>query len=282
MASFAVALVGSIMFVTWELKAEGPLFDLRVFRSSAVVTGAVCMSLVYVTFQGLQLLVPQYLRYVEDFTPLRTGVVMSVAGVIFFLLSPRSHLLVKRYGQRAVLVAALGFMAAGMAALAFLGPWGGLDNVLVGLCIYSVGFGIVVAPATAAIMVALPQEKARDGSAVNLVSRQVGGALGVALLGSLTSVVYRSHLSLTDLGLTPAQADRVEDSLSGALALGSTIDEARSKLLDAMADAAMVVGVQWALALAAALTLAGLVIAAMVLDPDEGRTPRPDAEDASG
>lgn len=178
--AFVVGLVALAGFVVWELRVAHPLFDVRVLTIAAVVAGALAMSMVYLTMQGIELLVPQYLQYVENYSTVAAGVAMLPIGLGLALLSPRSAGLADKYGQRTMLTATLGFMAAGMAVLGLVSVWGGVVNVVLGLIVFAIGFGLVVAPATSSIMVALPVSKAGDGASVNLVSRQVGGAIGIA------------------------------------------------------------------------------------------------------
>jgi len=207
---FSLGLLCTAGFIFWELQSKTPLFDLRVFKDSRVVGGALAMAVVYFTFQSIQLLLPQYLDYVVNLSSLQIGLTMLPFGLGLALFSPRSAHLVERHGQRKILLISLMFMAIGTAILTLLPIWGGLANVVTGACLYAVGYGSIVAPATAAVMVAIPKEKAGDGSAVNMVSRQVGGAVGVAITGSIASMVYRTGLSLGSFPLDAAEQSRVE------------------------------------------------------------------------
>jgi len=258
--SLVLGVLGTAGFVVWELRTRTPLFDLRVFRDPRVIAGALAMALVYFTFNSAQLLLPQYLGYVLNMNSLQTGLMMVPFGLGLVLLSPCSSRLVERRGQRAMLLFSLVFMALGMTVLALLPVWGGVANVLLGFCIYAAGFGLIVAPATASVMVAIPKEKAGDGSAVNMVSRQIGGAVGVAITGSMASVVYRAGLSLDSFPLNATQQGQVERSLSGVIALKDRLDPAVVLRLDTMADTAMLKGVAAAMALSALLTLLVSVI----------------------
>jgi EmrB/QacA subfamily drug resistance transporter len=263
----AVGLVCAAGFIAWELRANAPLFDLRVFRDNRVVGGALALAVVYFTFNSSQLLLPQYLAYVLDMSSAQVGLTMVPFGMGLALLSAHGSRLVGRHGQRAMLVAALTLMACGMALLALLPVWGGIANVLTGAAIYGLGFGLIVAPATSTIMVAVPKEKAGDGSAVNMVSRQIGGAVGVAITGAVANVIYRAGLSLDDFQLTPAEASSVERSLSGVIALNKELGTATALRLDTMADTAMVKGVAAAMGVSAALALLVAVIGFFALRP---------------
>jgi EmrB/QacA subfamily drug resistance transporter len=248
---FGVGLLCTVAFVRRELRCRVPLFDLRVFKDSRVVSGALAMATVYFTFNSTQLLIPQYLGYVLNLPSMQTGLMMSPLGVALVTLSPHSSRLVERHGQRVMLLFSLTFMAAGMIMLTLLPVWGGIANVLAGICIFGVGFGLIVAPATSVVMVAIPKEKAGDGSAVNMLSRQIGGAVGVAITGSLASAIYRHGLTLSGFPLSEPQQSAVERSLSGVIALNNQLEAATTARLDTMADAAMVRGVGVAMAICA-------------------------------
>jgi Na+/melibiose symporter-like transporter len=226
------------------------------------------MAMVYLSMNSILLLVPQYLEYVENLTSTQAGLTLIPLGLGLGLLSPSSAGLVERFGQRTMLSMSLGLMAFGMAILALVDVWGGRVNIVVGLIPFAVGFGLVVAPATSAIMVALPVAKAGDGSAVNMISRQVGGALGVALLGSLATVAYRNDLSLSGLGLSDDQQAEVESSLSGIESVSGQLSAATQSAVDAAADAAVTVGLQWGMIGGAVLVGSSAVFALRVRSPE--------------
>ena len=263
--ALAVGLVATGVFIAWELRSKAPLFDLRVFQDARVVGGALSMAVVYFTFNSTQLLLPQYLGYVLNMSSSQTGLTMIPFGLGLFLLSSRGSRLMERYGQRALLVSSLTLMACGMAMIALLPSWGGIANVLCGAVIYGIGFGLIVAPATSTIMVAVPKDKVGDGSAVNMVSRQIGGAVGVAITGAVANVVYRKNVSLEAFSLTSVEASSVERSFSGIGALNTQLDAATATRLDAMADAAMTKGVAAAMGAAAILAIVVAVIALFAL-----------------
>lgn len=268
LGALAIGIASGIAFVVRELRVEHPLFDIRVLTVRRVLAGALAMAMVYFTMQAVQLLTPQYLEYVEGLTTLEAGFVMLPVGLGLAALSPRAAGLVERHGQRTMLTLTLSVMAVGMAILALVAVWGGIANVIVGLVVFSLGFGLVVAPATSAIMVALPVAKAGDGASVNLVSRQVGGASGVAIVGAVATLAYRRDLSSVDLGLSDSQRQQLESSLAGVDSLPSSLPAATAAQADAAADAAVGVGLQWGM-LTAALFAAGAALLAFRSEVDD-------------
>lgn len=185
--------------------------------------------------------------------------------------------LADRFGQQVMAVFSLIMMGAGMLVLAALQLWGGLFNVIVGLVVYGVGFGLIVSAATSAVMIAIPKEKVGDGSAVNLVSRQLGGAIGVAVLGSLASAIYRSKLDLASFDVTAQQQHKISDSLAGVVAIQHELEPKMAEQIDAMADAAMVDGLVWAMALGAIICAVSAALSAYLLRKRE----KPDFQPAT-
>jgi EmrB/QacA subfamily drug resistance transporter len=265
LATMALGIAASVGFVLWELRHENPLFDVRVLRNERVIAGALCMAMVYFTFSSMQLLFPQYLRYVSNDSILFTGLAMAPLGLSLVSLSPFSGPLTERFGQRTMVVFSLIMMAAGSMVLALLHAWGGLANVVVGFLVYGVGFGLIVSAATSAVMLAIPKEKAGDGSDVNLVSRQLGGAIGVAVLGSLTSAIYRSKLDFSNFNLSAEQQQKISDSLAGVVAIERELGAKAAASIDAMADAAMVDGLSWAMMVCAIVCVLSAVLCAWLL-----------------
>ena len=276
--AMVVGIAVSVAFVRWELRHENPLFDVRVFENDRVVAGGLCMAMVYFTFTSMQMLFPQYLRYVSGESILWAGLSMAPLGLSLLLLSPYSASLTKRFGQQIMVVFSLLMMAAGMGTLALLDIWGGVTNVIVGFLIYGLGFGLVVSAATSAVMVAIPKEKASDGSAVNLVSRQLGGAIGVAVLGSLASALYRVRLDLSGFQLTAEQRDQITDSLAGVVAIEHELGSKLAGAVDAMADASMVYGLAWAMVSGALVCAVTAALNGYLLRKGEGAdaSPSPD------
>ena len=262
---FCVGVLSTAIFVWRELHYRAPLFDVRVLKDSHVISGALAMATVYFTFNSSQLLIPQYLGYVLNLQSLETGLMMSPLGLALITFAPQSSQLVERHGQRTMLLISLAFMTMGMTVLTLLPVWGGLVNVLTGICIFGIGFGLIVAPATSVVMVAIPKEKAGDGSAVNMLSRQIGGAVGVAITGALASAIYRHGLSLSGFSLTESQQSAVERSLSGVIALNDQLGAATTERLDTMADGAMVNGVAGAMAICAVMTVLCAVVTCFAL-----------------
>lgn len=236
------------------------MFDPRVMRVPAVVGGATAIFLVYLTFSGAFYLLPQYLQYVEGRSVLAVDLAMAPFGVCFGLVSRFSTRVTAHLGLRHTMPAGLLLMAAGLVILSAIGDTNSYLVVLVGAVVYSVGIGIVLAPATAAVMNALPLSKAGEGSSVNQLARQLGGAFGVAVIGSVYAFVYAWRVrdafgAAPDPGIQGA-----ERSLGSAISLSRGLAEPAGRELVSRATSAFDTGPQVALLVAAGLAVVGAAI----------------------
>lgn len=273
-SAFVVGALGTAAFIRWELSRPEPLLDLRVFRVPRVVAGALSLMIVFITFSGAQeLLIPQYLQYVEGDSTIETGLMMLPVGIVFGGASFIGPRVVARYGARLVVLGGLSAMVVGMSLYGLLAWWGGDANVLVATFVFSAGIGFVVAPSTTTIMNALPTSKAGDGSAVNQISRQIGGAMGAAIGGSIYAGLYRSGLLATAPALPPAQQQAATSSVSGALDVADRLPATAATALDDAARRAATVSMSAAFFVAALLTLVVLVVAWALLR--DGSRPAP-------
>ena len=160
---------------------------------------------------GMLFLLPQYVQYVQDGSALASGLELASLGLGLGTLAPVSGQLVRRYGPRVVLLVGLLTATAGYVPLLLLTRDSTPALVVVGAGITGCGLGLVFPPATAVIMDDLGVEKAGDGAAVNQVARQVGGALGVAIVGSVFAAIYAAQV--TGDGRVPAAAgESIEDA----------------------------------------------------------------------
>jgi predicted MFS family arabinose efflux permease len=258
-------VVGAVLvacFVLWELRSRAPMFDVRVFLRRAVVGGGLAIFAVYMTFFGIVYLTPQYLQYVEGHSTLEVGVLMLPLGLVFALLSPFSAELSRRIGVRRVLTGGLVVMAAGLALLALVRDVAGSGVVLAGTAVYSVGWAAMMAPATTAIVNALPAAKAGDASSVNQITRQAGGAFGIAVIGSVFAAIYVGGVRAA----LPAEiAPAAERSIGSALEAAARHGGASSERLVEQATLAFDAAAQVAFLVAAGLALAGAAAAAIAL-----------------
>jgi MFS family permease len=255
-----VGLAAAVAFFAVELRRAHPLFDVRVLARPRVAAGGLAILNVYIAGLGMLFLLPQWVQYVQDGSALESGVEIAPFGLGLGAAAAVSGRLVARYGPRVALLAGLLTSAAGYVPLLLLSGDSSPALVLLGTGTVGCGFGLAVPPATAVIMNDLGVEKAGDGAAVNQLGRQVGGALGVAIVGSVFASVYAARLS--QYSDVPAAAkESIEDATDIANSLHGA---ARVDVLhDALAS--FDVAARWGLAVCMAAMLLAAAGAAIGL-----------------
>lgn len=245
-------------FVLWELRVEHPLLDPRLFRLRGFAAGTVSMTVQFFTFFGFVFVMLQYLQFVLDYSPLVAGLALSPMAVAMVGLSPQVPRFVNKWGAGPVGALGLAAMAGGFATLASLSTGSGYWHILAGLIPLGVGLALATTPATTAIVSSLPASKQGVASAVNDAAREVGGALGIAVLGSVLSDQYRSAIASAAQGLSPEIAARASEGLPAALAIGKQLGPGGATFV---ADAQMgfVDGLGLAMYVAAGCALAAAV-----------------------
>ena len=197
-----------------------------------------------------------YLQNVRGYSPLVTGLLAVPFALGQFVMSPRSASLVNRHGVRRVMVAGMMANALAIGGYAFLGDTTPIWVVVVLFFVQGSGLGVAVPAATAAVMEALPRERAGAGSALTNTARQVAVALSVAVLGSILSQSYRSSLSPTLGKLPSALQDAAGQSISATQAVAERLGHSGQFLLGP-ANSAFVDAMHLTTAIAAILALIG-------------------------
>jgi len=210
-ASFAAAAVLAAGFAVVELRAKHPMFDIRLFANTRFTAASTSIAFTIFALMGVIFFLTQYLQSVMGYSALEAGVRVIPVAVGTMPASAASAKLTERWGAKAVVTAGLLVIAGALGLLSFATVDSGYAIVGVTLFLLGVGMGLSMPPATDAVMGSLPAAKAGVGSAMNDMTRQVGGALGVAILGSIASSVYRG-------GLPAGAPAAAKESLVGALA----------------------------------------------------------------
>ncbi|WP_408639424.1 MFS transporter [Nocardia yamanashiensis] len=189
----AIALT---VFVLWELRVATPVLNMRLFKNRRFALPSLAITVSYFSAFGFLFLITQYFQGVKELSPLQFGIHSLPFAVAVGLAAPVATLLAQRVGTTAMVVSGLLILAVAMyiagqtkVETAYLGP------VVLSMILMGLGFAVVQGPATESIMGSVPLEEAGAGSAVNDTTREVGGALGVALLGSIMGSIYTSRVA---------------------------------------------------------------------------------------
>ena len=232
LATFAVALMILAAFIVWELHVKDPMLDLRFFKNPRFTAATTAITLVFFAMFGSFFIFTQYMQFVHGYDPLSAGVRMLPWALAYMVSATQSAKMVERFGQRVVVSSGLLVAGGGLAIVAATSTLTSSYWLFaLGLVVQALGMGMTTAPSTGAIMRSLPLHKAGVGSAVNDTTRELGGALGVAVLGSLVASHFRSSINDAVSGL-PAQATH---SLAEALQHAASVGGAHGGLI---ADAA--------------------------------------------
>ncbi|HEY4626273.1 MAG TPA: MFS transporter [Blastococcus sp.] len=193
-----IPLVGGLLllglFVWLQRRSTHPALDVSLFRNPAFSAAAGALGLNFFALLGATFYLVYYLQGVRDLTPLESGASLIPVALGMAIMAPRSSGLAERYGAKAVCATGFLLIALSFLGIQLLGLTSPVWLLLLVLSIQGLGMGSVMAPATESIMSVVPREKAGAGAAVNNSVRQIGGALGVAILGSVLAASYAAHL----------------------------------------------------------------------------------------
>ena len=279
LAELAAGLVALAAFAWWELRTAHPLIDLRVFASRAFSTAAASVTVIFFALFGSLFVLTQYLQLVHGYSPLSAGVRALPFAVAMGAVAPLSPVIARRLGTRAIIPAGMALMGLGLLDLSSAGVHTSYPQLAVAVAIMGAGMGLVMAPASTIIMTAVPGSQAGAGSAVNDTIREVGGALGIAVIGSLSASLYRSRLAsmLAAVHVPGSAAHVATSSVAAADIVGSRIAGVPGSELLSAAHSAFVGAMDAGMRVAACVALASAIAAVFALP----RRPLPEAAEVT-
>ncbi|MGQ0825300.1 MAG: MFS transporter [Actinomycetota bacterium] len=264
LSAFAAVVLGT--FAWWERRALNPMLDIAFFRNPRFTAASTGITLLFFAMFGSIFLLTQYMQFLMGYTAFQAGVRLLPMAVTMLIVAPNSPKFVERFGTKRVVGTGLVLAATGLALMSTLPAdgasfWG---DIAWRMAIMATGMGLTMAPATESIMGSLPRHKAGVGSAVNDTTRQVGGALGVAIIGSVMSSLYGSRIAdvLARVGITGEPVEAAKDGVGRALEVASypqLSDDIRRQIVDGAKNAFMA-GARPGLLVAAAAPLIAAVV----------------------
>jgi EmrB/QacA subfamily drug resistance transporter len=276
LGAFALSAVLLGGFFWWQRTTDHPMLDLAFFRNPRFSAASLGIATAFFALFGATFLLTQYMQFVMGFSPLEAGVRLLPFAVVILVVSPLSARIVEHIGTKVTVASGLTITGIGMVLMVGLQPDSSYGALAWRMVLWAFGQALVMAPATESIMGSLPLAKAGVGSAVNDTTRQVGGALGVAIVGSVMSSTYGSRVADFFAG-TPAAGSGAEEiakeSLGGALAVASRVPG-----LSDLAQSAFVDGMHAGVLVAGGVAFVGAIVAAMWLpaqskDDSDGGAP---------
>jgi EmrB/QacA subfamily drug resistance transporter len=217
-AGFVIGAALLAAFFVWELRSSHPMLDMHFFENPRFSAASGAITLVFLSLFGTLFLLTQYLQGVLGYSTIKAGAVLVPQAVMLMIFAPMSNTWVHRWGNKRVVATGLAIVATSFVLFLTFGPDSNALHVIGITMFMGLGMANIMAPCTDSIMGSLPREKAGVGSAVNDTTRQMGGAVGVAVFGSLMS----SHFSnaMTDkLGavVPTGLLDGVRDNVGQAI-----------------------------------------------------------------
>jgi hypothetical protein len=263
LAGAAIAVLAG--WVIWELRSTHPMVDLRIFMNPRFTAASVAVTLTFLALFGWLFLFTQQLQFVLGYNTLQAGVRALPFAITIGIVSPIAAKLAARWGTKMVVSAGLLLLAGGLALASTSGISTGYMFLLVAAVIIAAGMGLAMAPATESIMGSLPPAQAGVGSAVNDTTRELGGALGVAVLGSVASSLFASHMHAVLLGAPAGVANQARASVGAAVTIGRSIHGPVGQALVHGARQAFLTGADRAALVAVGAAVGGAIVAAIFL-----------------
>jgi EmrB/QacA subfamily drug resistance transporter len=267
MTTFGIGAVTASVFMAWEGQRTDPMLDLRLFRDRGFSVASVALTMLFFAMAGAVFLQAQYLQFILNYSPLAAGFALIPAAIgILIGTGAGAHLAAIVGGRVAVATGTL-FAAAGLATQAAFIDGVSYAPTGIGLLLFGLGAGIAMPSATDIIMATLPPARAGVGSAVNDTVRELGGALGVAVIGSVAATSYTSTLR-TELNRFPELTEPVRsgltDNVGAAIDMSDRIGPHGAEIA-ALARTAFVDSMGGALWLSAAAAIVATILAIVYL-----------------
>ncbi|MET0143792.1 MAG: MFS transporter [Ilumatobacteraceae bacterium] len=264
---FGGAAIVLVAFAFWELRNPHPMLELRLFKNPRFAVSSGGITLVFFALFGTFFLISQYLQGVVGYSPLGAAVRLLPMSAMMMFVAPQTPKLVARFGADNIGAAGLGLSALGMAGVALFRVDSGYLQIAVTMCIMAGGMALTMTPMTTQLMASVPRDRAGMGSATNDTTRELGGALGVAVLGSLLASQYTSGVAAAAAQLPAEAREAAEGSIGGALGVASSLGEQGAQLVEAAREA-FTDGLTLAATVGAIITLAAAIAVKRFLPSD--------------
>ena len=264
--AFIAAVVLLVSFVMWERRIDYPILDISFFKNPRFTAASIAITLVFFAMFGTMFFVSQYLQFVLGYSALKSGAALIPIAGALMIAAPTSAGLVRAFGTKRIVAAGLVLVALALLLFSRVTTTSGYALVGTVLVVVGLGMGLAMAPATDSIMGAVPRDKAGVGSAMNDTTREIGGALGVAILGSITNAIYASTITGNSAfpaleQTSPQVAAAVQDSIGSAVVVAQTVGGTVGTTIQQIANQAFVDALSPTAIVAAIVALGGAAVA---------------------
>ena len=267
--AFGIAAVLLGVFVIWELRAKNAMLPLHFFKNMSFTGANVALTLVSFGLFGAFFFLGQYLQSVQDYTPFQAGVRLLPMAAVSFISAAGSAKIAQYIGTK--LTVAAGILIAG-GGFFYLAQIAAVDTsyaqIAYAMSITSFGIGIVMSPATNSVMGSIPVEQSGIGSALNNTTRQIGGALGVAILGTILNSTYLSNINAAQwpASLPQTALDTIRSSIQGAHIVAQNMTNPQlAQMIVQVSNEAFISGAVHSLVVAAIILTITAIITVFIL-----------------
>ncbi len=273
LTGFLVVVLLLVAFVRRERRTPHPMLDVTLFKDRRFSAASGAVTVTFFALFGFIFLITQYFQFIRGYGTLSTGARILPVALSIAAASVVGALLAPRIGTKVVVTTGLVFFGSSFLWISTVAVDTSYATVIVPqMVLMGLGMGLISTPATESILLVLPPAQAGVGSAVNDATRELGGTLGVAVVGSLFSSVYAASLADGDFGRLPGAAlATAQDSVGAAQAISGS----QPDLVTAVQDA-FLAGLQTSSLVVGLVCLVGAAVAAVALP---GRISNPYAED---
>jgi EmrB/QacA subfamily drug resistance transporter len=270
---FVAAALLVTAFVVWERRVASPMLNLTYFRNPRFSIGSLAISTIFFSLMAAIFSLTQFLQFAHGYSALQAGATMVPLALGLMLSATNSSRLVARFGTKRVVAPGMILLALVLAVTVFWTPGISVWLIAAWLFVLGLAMGSVMAPSTDSVMGSVPAAKAGVASAMNDVTRQVGGALGVAIVGSLIDTIYSSRIGDATTSLPPALRDPVQASIGAADAVAARLPSVQGAHLASAAADAFTTALGQGLMAAAVVSLIGAGIVVWKLPARHGAAP---------
>ncbi|MUL81823.1 MULTISPECIES: MFS transporter [unclassified Mycolicibacterium] len=266
---FALAAIVLTAFALWERRSAHPMLDVSVFLNRRFSGGSLAVTAGFLTLFGFIFVITQYFQFIKNYSAFETGVRLLPVAISIALASVLGPRIVERVGTTAVVATGLAVFAAGLGWASTVDASTPYTQIAMQMLLLGGGLGLTTAPATESIMGSLSPDKAGVGSAVNDTTRELGGTLGVAIVGSVFASIYAGRLGADSalMALPTDVRDAMQRSIAAAYKVIGQLPPGRVADVRAAVNHAFLDGLQVGSMVCAGIALGAAIIVAALLPP---------------
>ena len=274
-AAGAGGLAVLAVFAAWERITTHPMLNLAFFRQRSFSAAIPAVAAVTFGLYGALFVLTQFMQFLLGYTPPQAGIRVLPAAAAVVVIAPASALLVRTIGTKLTMAAGLALIAAGLWQISGATVTTTFAGTVVGMVLLGAGAGLAIPTATGSVIGSVPESDSGVASATNTTAIQLGGALGVAVVGSLLATRYQDTMTAALAGqhLSHTAMTAIQSSLGGALAVAARAGGAAGQLLALLARTAFVNGMDLGLLTGAVVAIAGCLLVLVWLPARSGQGP---------